>query len=87
MTDLTPEPSKLEMAHYRNRRRMAWASFALLSGTGVGLLTVGVVRPGGAQTVGAMMPIITALFTAWGTIILAYIASKTISDWKSLGPD
>lgn len=83
MTEVTP----LDMAHYRNRRRMAWASFFLLSGTGMSLLAVGVLRPDGAQTVGSLMPIITALFTAWGTIILAYIASKTISDWKNLGPD
>ena len=86
----TPERvpvDRLELLHYRNRRRMAWASFFLLSATGIALLGVGVLRPGGAEIVGAMMPIITALFTAWGTVILAYIASKTVGDWRSLGPD
>lgn len=85
---MAEETTRQDRILYRNRRRMAWASFVFLSITGLFLLWKGMQSKEAAEIVGAMMPLITALFTAWGTVILAYVASKAVTDWKTLGtPD
>ena len=90
MTDTNPEtvePTKLDLMLYRNRRRMAWLCLALMSASGAYLIWAGLRSDEEAARVAAMMPLVTTLYTAWGTVILAYVASKTITEWRFLGPD
>ena len=65
---------------FKNRRRMAWWSFRLLSGCGVALLLGAVFSDEIAARIDAASWVITALFGVWTSIVLAYFGASSADD-------
>lgn len=83
MTDLTAEQMK---DRFKNRRRMAWASFILMTLCGTVLVAVGVLFDGIAERINALSFLLGTIFGVWASVILSYFGASTfqqINDSKT----
>jgi hypothetical protein len=76
MTELTEAQ---QADKFRNRRRLAWWSFALLTLFGSGLILYGAYSSEGAQNINAMSFLIGTVFGVWASIVLSYVGAATIN--------
>ena len=65
---------------FKNRRSMAWWSFCLLSVCGIALLIGIVLSDNIASRVDSASWAITALFSVWTSIVLAYFGASSVDD-------
>lgn len=69
---------------YRNRRRMAWLSFACIFFVGVGLLLYGLFSEENAQRVEDLSFLVGSLLGVWTTVVAAYYGVTTINDREEI---
>lgn len=69
---------------FANRRRMAWLSFWLIGGLGVGLIMVGMASDSVVARIDKLSFIIGSLFGVWGGIVLAYFGASAYTDRNDL---
>jgi uncharacterized membrane protein (DUF485 family) len=76
MTELT-DAQKADK--FKNRRRLAWWSFVLLTVFGGGLILFGAYSSEGAENINAMSFLIGTVFGVWASIVLSYVGAATIN--------
>lgn len=64
---------------FRNRRRMAWLSFFLLTVIGGGLIGYGTYSSEAATNINALSFLIGTVFGVWASIVLSYFGSATLT--------
>jgi len=68
-----------ELDKFKNRRQLAWWSFALLTLFGGGLILYGVYSSEGAQNINAISFLIGTVFGVWASIVLSYVGAATLN--------
>lgn len=71
---------KQEASQFKNRRRMAWWSFIMLSVCGIGLIVFAMTSDEAAARVASSSWAYTTLFGVWTSIILAYFGANSIAE-------
>lgn len=69
---------------FTNRRKMAWLSFWLIGGLGVGLIGIGMTSDAVVVRIDKLSFIIGSLFGVWGGIVLAYFGASAYTDRNDL---
>lgn len=64
---------------FRNRRRMAWLSFGLLTLIGAALIFYGATDATAASNINAMSFLIGTVFGVWASIVLSYFGAATLT--------
>ena len=72
---------------FRNRRRLAWLSFVLLTVFGGGLITYGVQDAAVATNISALSFLIGTVFGVWASIVLSYVGAATINQMNECRHD
>lgn len=62
---------------FKHRRRIALASFILISGLLVGLLVIGLIQPATVATMNDLRWLITTATGMWSTLILGYYVAAS----------
>lgn len=79
MTELTEQQAADK---FKNRRKMAWRSWWLLSVAGIALVAFSVSSDAAASRVDASSWAITVVFGVWASIVLTYFGAASLSDWR-----
>lgn len=69
-------------ARFKNRRRMAWCSFLLLTVSGIGLIAWGAGSDAAAERINVMFPLLTLVVGTYVSIILAYYGAAAYEHGK-----
>jgi len=64
---------------FRNRRRLAWISFACITLFGGGLILYGVMDTEAAENISALSFLLGTVFGVWASITLSYVGAATIN--------
>lgn len=78
------KPNPRNDVRFANRRRMAWLSFWLIGGLGIGLIVVGMASDSVVARIDKLSFIIGSLFGVWGGIVLAYFGASAYTDRNDL---
>jgi len=80
MVDDTAKNLEITEDRYKNRRKMAWLSFWLITVVGVPMLALGLFTENGASRIDAMSMFVGTIFGIWVAIITWYFGSTTVTD-------